>query len=427
MAQTMVGTLCLFAKAITNGRAAFGSATSEIYQLAYGTDAPRYLRALCVPMNVSRFAICALSYVDELCVKKLIELEHYRYYGSLPSQTRNLQRTSAEGDDTDIREEYEQEIVQENSTRSKGETQPSSQEPKSAHPNRSIDDKFKADPILRASVCLGALLYGIPSGSSSPCDSEGVALFDLTAFHGIIKGFAGPEHAVPEPKEVLEYVEGSLVPHCLKLCIEGNGPSTRNARGSHGDYETAFGISTHPEPSLPNPSPLPDPCLATQEHSLEALGYSYAILRRSRLLRSCVSLCSSTENKELVQAVLKSKNITNTDGMPVWWQPEVHDTALLMEASRKGLFSVLRNRDDSQEFSKNSIQQTLLRTLNESNLSGSSPSLLAISNNEACKFPTMFQLERRLAYLCALATEKLSDDDKFHILPMFDHGSWPRN
>ena len=65
--------------------------SNQIAQLAYGTDAPRYLRALCVPMNVTRFAISGLLYSDFSIVKAFMISERLRYFGredantSLPS------------------------------------------------------------------------------------------------------------------------------------------------------------------------------------------------------------------------------------------------------------------------------------------------------------------------------------------------------
>jgi hypothetical protein len=56
------------------------------------------------------------------------------------------------------------------------------------------------------------------------------------------------DHAnVPSLDIVSEYMESILLPHCLRVCVMGNGPSTRNARGSKGKFETAYGISNYPE------------------------------------------------------------------------------------------------------------------------------------------------------------------------------------
>ena len=59
---------------------AYGSASPPLSQVAYGTDAPRYLRALGIPMNVTRFAVSALSYADKKCVDQLLSLEQRRFH-----------------------------------------------------------------------------------------------------------------------------------------------------------------------------------------------------------------------------------------------------------------------------------------------------------------------------------------------------------
>jgi hypothetical protein len=59
----------------------FGSASALLSQVAYGTDAPRFLRAIGVPMNITRFAISGLAYAETSCLDNLLATEHLRYYG----------------------------------------------------------------------------------------------------------------------------------------------------------------------------------------------------------------------------------------------------------------------------------------------------------------------------------------------------------
>ena len=47
-------------------------------------------------------------------------------------------------------------------------------------------------------------------------------------------------------------------------------------------------------------------------------------------------------------------------------------------------------------------------------------------NLHAEKFPSVNTLERRLAFLCTEATTDLDAETRFHTIPMFDHGGWPR-
>ena len=416
---------------------AFGSATSEIYQLAYGTDAPRYLRALCVPMNITRFAISALIYVDEKCVKRLMEMEYSRYYGKAVGAATEPKEVVPTNNGESLAGDTDEKVAEtKNDEDKKPEVDVSTE---SRDPLLLVDDLWRLNTELRAAVCLATMLYGLPTGEkrianialtsvagTPPPSSDDTILFNADRLRDAVSCFVGDDVLVPQTPDIVKYLENTLIPHCCKLCIEGNGPSTRNARGSHGEYETAFGITTYPEPSLPYPSPLPDPCLAVQEHSIEALSYANAILRRASLIRCCVLLCSATEHKDAIMSAVSSKEMQNLDGMPIWWRPEVHDVALLVEAGTNGLFSLLRNRVDHPTFSPSSVQQLLLSSVSE-RTEAPTESILSIAEAEAKTFPTLFQLERRLASLCALATKDGNSPVKFHMIPMFDHGAWPRN
>ena len=231
-----------------------------------------------------------------------------------------------------------------------------------------------------------------------------------------------------------DYVENILLPHCLRLCVYGNGPSTRNARGSHGDYETAFGIGIHPEPSLPHPSPLPDPCLRVQEHSLEAIGLANAILRRVRLLRSCVYLSSvesgipSNDVVALAKSAVMGRSVNE---LPIWWCPWVHDVALMLHAATHGLFSLMLDRSEHEIFAASAIETFLCTnckvwTDTTFMKHPCSERRLNWSKHQSKTFPSLYQLERRLGLLCSELTADLENEYRFDYIPMFDHGGWPR-
>jgi hypothetical protein len=124
-------------------------------------------------------------------------------------------------------------------------------------------------------------------------------------------------------------------------------------------------------------------------------------------------------------------NSVNT--MPVWWCPWVHDVALLVRAATNGLLSVLHHRADDTVFCMDAVGKFLRSTLEKQSVSlarhTSSPELLEEwIRFEASKFPTLLQIERRLAFLCSKATTEAPDlGDRFVVLPMFDHGGWPRD
>ena len=68
----------------------FGSGSAQLaHDVAYGTDAPRYLRALGVPMNITRCAVAGLVHADSSCVKELLFSDSLHFYG----------KEDAEGDD----------------------------------------------------------------------------------------------------------------------------------------------------------------------------------------------------------------------------------------------------------------------------------------------------------------------------------------
>ena len=128
-------------------------------------------------------------------------------------------------------------------------------------------------------------------------------------------------------------------------------------------------------------------------------------------------------------------------GLPVWWCPWIHDAALLVHAATRGLFSIIEDRRSentaslSVAFSQSSIRKHMESTF----LSGDSElpqSVIHSSPDDTQKwiehhaqdFPTANIMERRLAFLCAKATEGLADNQaRYDNLPMFDHGAWPRN
>jgi hypothetical protein len=120
-------------------------------------------------------------------------------------------------------------------------------------------------------------------------------------------------------------------------------------------------------------------------------------------------------------------------GMPCWWCPWIHDVALLVRAATKGIFFVIPNKFSDSTFSPEAIQKQLQRTIlakEEKHPAArySDPEQLAQWNRQqAKKFPSMFQLERRLAFLCSRTTADVLRDERFDLIPMFDHGAWPRN
>ena len=495
----------------------YGSASAQLAQVAYGTDAPRFLRAIGVPMNITRFAVTGLVNAEASFLETMLATEHLRYYGREEEASKDMPQSD---NTASPKTEEENGVAKETPVKAEESvparstvsapastsvsapaltlvsapvpapvpapvsapvsapvpapvsapasasasapasapapaapqtTEPTTPAVTPVDPVELIPDVFRENAKLRASVCIAVLFYGFPTEpetettvnpglwkslldqSASTSERAPGALFNLESFRGTVVSLA-PDVEVPDSATLQEYVESTLLPHCLRLCVYGNGPTTRSARGSQGEYETALGISLHPESSQSHPSPLPDPCLNLQEHSLEALGQANAILRRVRLLRSSVYLSKGQASTiATIQTVTRSKVMCALEGMPVWWCPWIHDVALLVQAATDGLFSIVRNRSDHVIFSPKALQQYLYSSFvaNERTLPAykhTPPEQVAAwTERQANMFPSLNQLERRLAFLCSQATVGIDTAVRYDNLPMFDHGGWPRN
>mmetsp|Transcript_26243 Transcript_26243/g.72434 ORF Transcript_26243/g.72434 Transcript_26243/m.72434 type:complete len:198 (+) Transcript_26243:6635-7228(+) len=189
--------------------------------------------------------------------------------------------------------------------------------------------------------------------------------------------------------------------------------------------------SVHPEHSKPRQSPIPDPLLPPQHHSIEAVCHASAILRRVKLLKACQYISRGDGiSPNQVEAIARTKEVCDLKGLPVWWCPWLHDTALVVEAATKGLFSVFGVRDEHATFAPAPIEAFLRQSF------ATGRSALPSSNDtqanrmdmwikkESEKFPELQEIERRLSLFCDAVTAKAANGpDRYINLPMFDHGS----
>jgi hypothetical protein len=158
------------------------------------------------------------------------------------------------------------------------------------------------------------------------------------------------------------------------------------------------------------------------------------MLRRVRLLKACQFICSENNfPADTILKVTKAKLMRKLSGMPAWWCPWIHDVALLFQAATGGLFSVLCDRENHHIFSSEAVRQNLYSSYlsDESSVPAAKRTppeqVSAWAERQATKFPSINQLERRLATLCCEATAEADSQFRFFDLPMFDHGGWPRN
>jgi hypothetical protein len=449
----------------------FGSASPQLSQIAYGTDAPRFLRAIGVPMNVTRYAVSGLLYAESHWVQQLLDTEHLRFFGdevsnaNVSSPATKISETSAacaeavvlgpatsgEENDEEIKdaatkEEGVETRIDDDILEQPGDAVTHVETVVPVDPVERIAVVFRVNAKLRANVCLAVIYFGLPSSddltvqselwahyqeqSESPMIESPPLLFSYNDFREKIAQLA-PDLDIPDSETIRSYIESVLLPHCVRLCVYGNGPTTRGARGSEGKYETSFGVSLHPEISKSHPTPLPDPCMCLQDHSLEALGQANALLRRVRLLRSCQHICADSSLFKKALTVVCSDTFDSIEDMPHWWCPRIHDTCFLVQAAKKGLFAVIPDRASHSIFSADAVESRLYQSLCKSKdqvVQRSTPAQIARwTRRQAQRFPTLNQLERRLAFLCARVTSNVMSEKRFDCIPMFDHGGWPRN
>jgi chromodomain-helicase-DNA-binding protein 7 len=420
------------------GDYAVSSASTDLNFVATGNEGPRYLRALGVPIYITRYAIVATVNADSKTVQCMLVNERLRNYGTSEEKSGNAV-------DNENAKNNESAKNSESSIKHDDCKDDATGVPKSIPqiiPHDLIPMLIRDNTKIRASICAIALHYGCPVGRLSGVSisdtivhalqqytpySEAVSsMFTLKDFCARVRFLSGATEMPPE-HEVRDYLETILLPHCLRMAVYGNGPTTRHTRVSKGTFETSHGISLYPEPFLPAQTPLPDPCCAASEHSMEAILGAGAILRRVRLVRAAQYAVGGALSFEKLEEIFSSKKIRNSmDHLPIWWNPRIHDLALLVTVASEGVFGVLSRRQGSV-FDKNSgVIPEQVKSLSKS-LSGSEEDMSEFVKATCAEFPSPRAIERRLALLCSEATKSLDDETCYYHLPMFDHGGWPRN
>lgn len=431
-----------------------GAASSELSYIANGTDAPRYLRAIGVPMNFTRYAVLALLYSDRKTLEGMLKAEQAgNVHDSDESQeASNGVKDSSDGKDGNDKEteKVKKETVNDVTSLPDADKQLSTQAAPSSLPQIVIMPEIRNSDQLRAGICATAVHFGFPSSTSANSLHPSLAehmkkhscvlgkidqgLFSFEAFRTQAGHVAGVAIEIGMAK-MTEYVEHVLLPHCLRLCIFGNGPVTRTARGSKGKYETALGYSLYPEHTAKRQTPLPDPCSDIGEHSIEAVTSAMALLRRVRLLRAAQHLVQDSCAEHLLELVKSPGFCESLEDLPIWWCPWIHDVALVAYTATSGLGAVSRLQDKADSiFGMPAIEQHIRKVFVEERRLPPIPmteeEVTQWVQGQASKFPAANALERRLAFVCGKATTAHLDPQhtaRYDHLPMFDHGGWPRN
>jgi hypothetical protein len=418
-----------------------GAASADLAYVAYGTDSPRYLRAMGVPMNLTRYAVSALVTSNSSFVENLLthESERCSRHECSVGKVEKLENKGMSPNASPIPNEALEDVK-------------SSVDSTTAQ--SSVPSLLMESPKIRASICVVALYYScpysVPSGitptvhpelwqllieqTGSFDDSPPAFILDIGRFNKLVGSFASDKEEL-DGDSVRNYVESFLFPHCVRLCVLGNGP-TRVARGSKGAFDTSIGISLYPEFTNTLQNPLPDPYLPLGMQSQEAVASALAILRRARLLRATQYIVTGNIPMDTLKDIFRSDALRKSmNGLPVWWCPWIHDLALLIFVATRGIFAVFSEREDDIVFSRQAIVQHMYsnfvaeeNVLPRSIVDQSPPEdVTTWIEHQANDFPSPNVLERRLALVCAHATADAENEDRYVDMPMFDHGGWPRN
>jgi len=409
---------------------AVGSASADLNFVATGNDGPRYLRALGVPINITRYAIVSTVNADIKTVENMLKNETNRNFGKKKTEKGKIEGESKRKEakiENELKKEAAQEVL---------DVIPSTL------PEDLILPPIRNNAKLRASICIVALHYGCPARSSgnnviddiivhalqqhTPYSEAVSSMFTMSTFCERVKKISGVGE-MPSEVVICKYLASILLPHCLRLSVYGNGPTTRQTRVSKGKFETALGISLYPEPFSEPQSPIPDPLCGAFDHSIEAVLYSVAILRRVRLMRAAQYAVSGAVSIDQLNDIFLSPLLCKSmEGLPLWWNPPIHDLALLVSVASGGIFSVLANRLGTVFDKRTGVIEEQIDSLAES-LPGTDDEISRWSKVQCSRFPSANMLERRLSLICSEATKHLDDQTCYDHLPMFDHGGWPRN
>jgi hypothetical protein len=130
--------------------------------------------------------------------------------------------------------------------------------------------------------------------------------------------------------------------------------------------------------------------------------------------------------------LIDPENNVSSDNLPLWWCPWIHDLGMLVNVATFGLSGIWNPHQGV--FTAQSIQQFIHKFFIDNKTQDELP--FADQNEvqewiqeQSQQAPSSNTLERRLAYVCSLATQHLdsSHTARYDHLPMFDHGGWPRN
>lgn len=287
---------------------------------------------------------------------------------------------------------------------------------------------FRTESFVKISVELGfelsrnpVLLQPVPS----PTTMTECPFFSMEDAFCPALTAAGIEWS-DQSKCLDEYFQTVLLPFCLKLCLTLAAEQT-NIANEQGKTDVYVG-----RPSYETLSPLPDPFIPLENHSEEAMSNAYAILRRTRLMKSIRFIVGGgVPLKDLTGFLRGSVWLNQTVGIPVWWCPWIHDLGLLVHAALYGLASITTVLPLQHSYIEQHVRETFIDGTPDR-----TPFLPKCYLDQAPKeeidawvemhskqFPTFHVVEHRLALVCSHLTAGTSC--QYDNVPMFDEGGWP--
>merc|ERR1712194_132723 len=428
-----------------------GAASQDLASLAVGADSSRYQRGPYVPMIVTKYVLGGVLFAEESVIECLVKTKSGNMKNGSRQDDQQPNSTTA-GDEK--KEESHSDLAIATSEESKEpELRLPKKQPLEMQPTWQY---IKNNVTLRASICTTLLHGGYPSSSSnesyvnisaelrlelnrnpallppipfsclsSPTPMTKCPFFSMEdAFCSVLKR-AGVDWS-DQNTSLDEYSQTVLLPLCLKLCLTLAGEQTKVA-SEQGKTDVYVG-----RPTYENLSPLPDPFILFENHSEEAISNAYAILRRTRLMKSIRFIVGGgVPLKDLTEFLRGPVWRSQTMGIPVWWCPWIHDLGLLVHAALYGLASITTVLPLQQSFIEQHVRETFIDGTPDR-----TPSLPRCFLDQASKeetdawvemhskqFPTFHVVEHRLALVCAHLT--VGTSSQYDNVPMFDEGGWP--
>jgi hypothetical protein len=94
--------------------------------------------------------------------------------------------------------------------------------------------------------------------------------------------------------------------------------------------------------------------------------------------------------------------------LPLWWNPCIHDLALLVSVASGGIFNVFQSREGTV-FDERGLVAEQVKSVAKT-LTGTRHDIDAFVKGQCSEFPSPNALERRLALLCSEATKHLDNE-----------------